>query len=491
MNIGIHKYGEVLKILMDKYMLTISSFTLKCGLSSRNVLTRILTDRCRYNAIFAFHQGIRKNPSLLPFNERDWEDLENSLDVSKYGVTRVCAYNMLLSVLSGGDDFFYYGSCASPKLTACYSSEKYVGKSIDDFLIEVSSEPDAEIEIRVFASVSCWLCVLLLKLLRTAKAKLRITHYVIAPASDDDYLLNSAYVFPLLNYENYECLEFTPENISGLPNGLMMVKRGSGEGETYNWFNILPGEEDDCENSFIGISGIDDDQINKYFNLYFKLLSSKSHPARRTFDDQDEEPLERLYDISSFLRDYEKEWMTILIQDDFCVNEIDTSLLCRAMCGEDIPPPGAAAALYESEKARHEILLRNDRSDIHIFSAEGVSRFISTGWLSDQPEGMRAFDRSEIKEIMRGWIELAENVKGFRLYMLKTSLPKICLKLCGDKLALFESKDFNATLHTSFFCCDGRIVTLLREFILNELIPKFTYPHAKSLSYIKEKYSEL
>lgn len=481
-------FGECLNELMRKKHISVADLTRRVNYRSKTSVSRLLRDEVRYASIEDFMERLEPIAAWL-FNEEELKLLRSSMEVSRLGRARYCAYRDIWRLVGQPPkrkiplEAQGFGAARNGELdeligfwnTASRLELILINSGFESLFSRLSemleSRPDADISIRHYLAIQD------------------------SPGSLAEQLGAMMNVFHDPRYQGFYHTRqgAGKECRSGGDAAHVALVRGEDEEGEYSQIIVMLSEE-----RCLVYESRKMEDIVPFVQQVLNSVGSGALPLKTQYPEQ--ELLEGLIVISRRYMGCEQDRAIYCLAPDICLELIPLEILYEVMFDSVLK-----GCDPENEQIRELIRIHSERyRNIHekrkktqfIFSWDSLRRFAETGRTTDHVAGMRAFTPKERAAIIKDVVQKCRGNVYLNVRVMKPEVP-----VRGMTLTTYESLGvYLLDAYTQYDVVNGHseafmlmpdFAETMEEFFRDELIPNHTFSEGESLEMMERLAAEI
>lgn len=468
----IKNFAERLRDILSEKHLSASELSRKMQFNSRNSLFRILNNEASYEKQKDFLQKL-KAAEVLELSPREWDELEDGLEVSRVGV------DGYVSNLAMKELVMYSNALGDPiRMISHMAGTDQEGEFVECFRKVFKGE---KTELLIVGCCDLELFKIIEQLImeaHQANKEVEITHYIEASGVELVHVIAS--IQPVIFADCYQAYmledKVMTDEIRALYRCNMMLASYIDEQGCQHFLHFMMSD-------YGCIHGCE--YKDKVFYSYLKSVltehSGQMVPIKAAFM-QPVSPEDYLWYTEQY-GELEKDSNLYDIKGDVPINYIHPDILLGPVregfkesgFGQDEMQEQLIAKLYEIQYQRWQNFFEKRKVTHTIFTYESMRKFALTGLQSDHFFAMRPYTKHERKEILRFLKEQTSKNPYFTIYFFKQGLEP-----AQNEIGIYEGKGVLLTkAHTDYKLDDGHAEALItqsefclrfKEYFLKQLL---------------------
>ncbi len=470
-------FGECLSELMRRKHISVADLTRRVNYRSKTSISRILRDEVRYQSIEDFMERLRPIAEWV-FTEEEMRLLRGSMEVSRLGRGRYCAYQDIW------------------RLVGC-PQEKKIPVTAQGFGTARNGELDEligfwhtarRLEMVMINSGYESLFARLSQMLESRpEADISIRHYLAiqdSPGMLAGQLGAMMHIFHDPRYQGFYHAQQGggPDRRQTDAQNLVLVRGEDAEGAYCQIIVML--SEVQC----LVYESRKMEDIMPFARQAMEKVLSGALPLKTQYPEQ--ELLEGLIVISRRYLGCEQDRTIYCLARDICFELIPMEILYDVMFDSVLkgcdPEDAQIQELMRIHRARYRNIHEKRKKTQFIFSYDSLCRFAQSGRTTDHVAGMRAFTPGEREKILKDVADKCRenvylNVRILRPEVRARGMTLTTYEALGVYLLDSYTQYDVVNGHSEAFMLTPDFAETLEEFFRDELIAKHTYSEAESL----------
>lgn len=490
MNNELMTFGEFLGYILKKKHISVAKLANLTNTKSRNTIQRLLKDKSSMDVIQNFKKKlVMLNPlNLTPL---EYNQLEESIEVSKVGKTSLLARNTLLCIFEKDQ------ATCTLNSNHIYGPEIAKQFSLKQLFLSYANYPS--VKILIINTASLELTNALVSFIETStNHEISIEQILYLGNNVNENAATFVSISKLLNYANYkayynstsELQNLCKQSISVMSDITIVLKvldDGTSSTDLIK-FN--------CDTNFKLLSDNPGDSLYNFFLDCFQDIRNNCQNIKKNFEANSF--IDKLIELSEYLLYLEKSADEYLIKQNMCFQMIHIDILYKLLVdsnffglSEDHPK---IQALIQITKDRFNNYFSMNKMKISIFTKRGLQDFVKNRILTDHLHCFREFTKEEVKFTLEFILNQIEINKFFKLYLLKDDCYIRNIEYAyynNHALYLFDScAGYDENIEECIITAKP-IINTFDDFIKNELIMHHTLPESETINFLKHLISAI
>lgn len=483
-------FGEFLGYILNKKNISVAKLANLTNTKSRNTIQRLLKDESSMDVIQHFKEELVMVDSLK-FTPLEHTQLEESIEVSKFGKDLLMARNTLLCLFEKGQ--------AVSTLNSNHIYGPQIKKQISLKQLFFNYTNYSSVKILIFNAASLELTDTLVSFIQTStNNEISIEQILYFGNNANENATTFVSICKLLNYTNYKAyhnsspdlLDLSKRNTS-IMSDLIIVSKVLNDGTSITDLIKFNGNMD--------FKLLFDNSGDSLYNFYldcFEEIKIHCQNIRKTYAANN--IIDKLIELCEYLLNLEKSTEEYLIKQNMCFQMIHTDILYKMLVDSNF-----LGLSEDHPKIQKLIQIAQDRfcnyysikkMKINLFTKRGLLDFVKTRTLTDHFFYFRDFTKEEVKYTLEFILKQLEENIFFKMYLLKDDyfIGNIEYTYYKDTVLYFidsssgYSSDFDEGIITA-----KPIIDIFDDFIKNELIKHHTLPETETISFLKNLISTI
>ena len=475
-------FGECLGELMRSKHISVADLTRRVNYRSNTSISRLLRDEVRYASIEDFMQRLEPIAAWL-FTEEEMRLLKASMEVSRLGRARFCAYREIWRLV---------GQPEEKEMPVAAQGFGNARSGDLDELIGFWHTADRLEMIMINSGFESLFSRLSRLLAARPDADISIRHYLAfqdAPGSVAEQLGAMMNVFHDPRYQGFYHARHDGGAAwrSGDTAHVTLVRGEDGEGAYGQVIVML------SENECVVYESRRMEDVMPFVGRVMERVCRDALPLKTRYPEQ--ELLEGLIVISRRYLGCEQDRSICCLAPDICFELIPTRILYDVMFDSVLrgcdPEDEQIRELMRIHEARYANIHEKRKKTQFIFSCDSLRRFAETGRTTDHVAGMRAFTPGERAEILRDVVlRCRENVY-LSVRILKPDIRARRMTLTAyESLGVYLLDAYTqydvVNGHSEAFMLTPDFARTIEDFFRDELLGKHVLSETESLEMLEE-----
>lgn len=481
------QFSACLKRILEEEQLSASQVAKTLNMRSRNSIFRILAGQTSVRVQEAFLQTLKEQYAGV-WSPKHWQDLEESLEISRIGVDDYRGRRALHALIHTRDDQ------QEMLLNIPRPHNGYAIGELRPVLEELFR--DGQFTISICGCCTLPLTRLLAELLQQPgrEGRVYMRHYV--NMTERVVVQNVVAIQPLMYFNWYDPLMVEPdtcteEMMAVYSAGTIFIEKLTDDGEQ-TYVKYIMYDHDKLYRVSTESRGIAETirLLNSFGDDLPKLTTE--YPANTGVEDY--------LRFTEYYRELESNKEVLSLKPDVPINYIHPDILLPAVLDgfresgfvtEDADMAGIVQMFYDIHLQRYENFVKKRKVTHEVFSLEAMRKFMRTGEQSDHFFAMRPYTLAERLAILNHLRDESANNPYFSVHFLKPEFDHPTMEVTmfdgiGVLFTRFDS-DYNLSGdHSEALITHPLFQEKFRDFFMHDLLPNCTMSHKESLNALAE-----